>query len=166
MVETRISLRKVNLMKFFSNKYFQIILRLIIGGIFVYASYDKLLNQEEFSKAIYNYKFLPEVFINIFAIVIPYIELIAGLLLIFGIFKQGSSFIIIMLLVMFIIALTQAYARGLDINCACFELNNKLENVEQKSDILLRIIEDILLLSASIIIFINSKITINKENQQ
>lgn len=152
-------------MKIFSNKYFLLVLRLIIGGIFVYASFDKLLNQEEFSKAIYNYKFLPNVFINIFAIVIPYLELITGLFLISGIFKRGSSFIIIVMLIMFIIALSQAYARGLDINCACFELKNKLENVSQKSDILLRIIEDVLLLIGTIIIFIKSKIIINQENQ-
>ena len=118
------------------------------------------MNQEEFSKAIFNYKFLPDVFINIFAIVIPYLELISGLLLILGIFIRGSSFIFIVLLIIFIIALTQAYARGLDISCGCFSL----ETVGQKSDILLRIVEDILLLIATITIFIKSKIIISKEN--
>lgn len=149
-------------MNFFSNKYFLLALRLIVGGVFVYASLDKLFNQEEFSRAIYNYKFLPEVFINIFAIVVPYIELVAGLLLIFGVFKRGSSLLITVLLIIFLIALVQAYARGLDISCGCFSL----ETVGQKSDILLRIIEDILLLIASIIIYIKSKIIINKEIQQ
>ncbi len=147
-------------MNILSNKYFLIILRLIVGGFFVFASFDKLMNQEAFSRAIYNYKFLPDLFINIFAIIIPYIELIAGLLLIAGIFKRGSSFLISFMLVIFIIALSQAYAKGLDINCGCFSL----ETVGQKSDILLRIGEDILLLIASIIIYIKSKIIINKEN--
>ena len=149
-------------MNFLSNKYFLFILRLIVGGVFIYASLDKLMNQEEFSKAIYNYKFLPSVFINIFAIVIPWMELIAGLFLILGIYKRGSSFLIAFLLIIFIIALVQAYARGLDIDCACFSL----ESSGQKSDILIRIIEDILLLLASLIIYIKSKIIINKENQQ
>ena len=148
-------------MNFLSNKYFLLVLRIIVGVVFIYASLDKLLNQEEFSKAIYNYKFLPEVFINIFAIIIPYVELIAGLFLIFGIYKRGSSFLISFLLVIFIIALVQAYVRGLDINCACFSL----ESSGQKSDILMRIVEDIFLLTASIIIYIKSKIIINKENQ-
>lgn len=149
-------------MKIFSNKIFLIILRVIVGGVFLYASFDKLFNQVEFSKAIYNYKFLPESLINIFAIIIPYLEFFAGLFLIFGIFKRGSSFIIIFLLVIFIIALVQAYARGLDINCACFSL----ENPGEKSDILIRIVEDILLLIASIIIFIKSKYQIHKEIQK
>ncbi len=149
-------------MSLFSNRYSLLVLRLIVGGIFVYASFDKLFNQEAFSKAIYNYQFLPEFFINIFAIVIPYIELFSGLLLLAGIFKRGSSFMISVLLIMFIISLSQAYAKGLDINCACFSL----ENSGQKSDILWRIAEDILLLISSITIYINSKIKINKENQQ
>ena len=148
-------------LNFLSSKYFLLVLRLVVGGFFVFASIDKLMNQEEFAKAIYNYKFLPSVFINIFAIIIPYMELIAGSLLILGIYKRGSSFLISFLLIIFLISLGQAYARGLDINCACFSL----ESSGQKSDILLRIIEDIFLLIASIIFFKKSKtIILNKEN--
>lgn len=147
---------------FLSNKYFLLILRIVVGAVFIYSSIDKLFNQEAFARAIYNYKFLPDIFINIFAIIIPYLELFCGILLIAGIFKGGSSFIISILLVLFIIALTQAYARGLDISCGCFSL----ETVGQKDDILARIIEDILLLSASIIVFIKSYKPTIKEIQQ
>lgn len=146
-------------MNFLSNKYLLIAFRIIVGGVFVYASLNKLMNQEEFAKAIYNYKFLPSALINIFAIVLPYVELIAGLFLIAGIYVRGSSFLILLMLIIFIIALTQAYLRGLDINCACFSL----ENPEQKSDIFTRIIEDILLLAATIIIYIKSKTILTKE---
>ena len=149
-------------MSLMSNKYLLIALRIIVGGVFIYASLNKLMDQEAFAKAIYNYKFLPSVLINIFAIVLPYLELITGLLLIAGIYLRGSSFLIALMLIMFIIALTQAYARGLDINCACFSL----ENPDQKSDILTRIIEDILLLAATIVIYTKSKIILTKENQK
>ena len=149
-------------MSLMSNKYLLIALRIIVGGVFIYASLNKLMDQEAFAKAIYNYKFLPSALINIFAIVLPYLELITGLLLIAGIYLRGSSFLIALMLIMFIIALTQAYARGLDINCACFSL----ENPDQKSDILTRIIEDILLLAAIIVIYTKSKIILTKENQK
>lgn len=149
-------------MNFLSNKYFLITLRLIVGGFFVYASLDKLLNQELFARAIYNYKIVPDVLINISAIIIPALELVTGSFLILGIFKKGSSFIITALLVVFIILLSQAYARGLDISCGCFSL----ETVSEKSDILQRIAEDLLLLTASIIIFIKTNIKSNKETQQ
>ncbi|MBL8006578.1 MAG: DoxX family membrane protein [Ignavibacteria bacterium] len=147
-------------MNFLSNKYFLILLRLIVGGFFLYASIDKVTNQEAFARAIYNYKFMPDFVINIMAIVIPFIELVTGIFLILGIFLRGSSFIITSLLIVFIIALSQAYARGLDIACGCFSL----ETVTEKSDILQRIAEDILLLASSIIIFIKSKII--REKQQ
>jgi len=146
-------------MKIFQNKYVIILFRLIVGGLFIAASISKLTNQEEFSRAIYNYK-IPyfDSLINVSAIVIPGIELVAGLFLIFGIFSRGSSVIIGILLVMFIVFLTQAYARGLDISCGCFSL----ETVSQKSDILQRIIEDILLLFGTVMIFKYS----NKINTQ
>lgn len=149
-------------MKIFENKYILILLRLIVGGFFIAASVSKLLNQEEFARAIYNYK-VPyfDPFINISAIIIPSLELVTGVFLIIGVYKRGSSLIISVLLVMFIILLSQAYARGLDISCGCFSL----ETVGQKSDILQRIIEDVLLLIASIMIFKNSnKIIIQEKN--
>ena len=115
---------------FLSNKYIQIGLRIIIGAIFIYASVGKLFNAEAFAKAIKNYDMLP------FATL--------------GIYKKGSSAIAILSLVMFLIALTSAYARGLDINCGCFSL----ETTATKSDILTRIFEDILMLIGILIVYI------------
>lgn len=140
------------MMGLFSNRYFQLLLRLVIGGLFVYASLNKVFNQQEFAKAIYNYKLLPGGLVNLFAIVLPYIEFFAGIFLIFGIFKKGSSFLIGSMLVVFIIALTRAYVLGLDISCGCFSL----ETVSEKSDILQRIIEDILMLIGCILIYFKS----------
>ena len=79
---------------FLSNKVLQIILRLVIGGIFLYASLDKLFNPEEFAKIIKGYDILPLSFINIFAIVLPYVEFVAGIFLVFGVYKKGSSAVI------------------------------------------------------------------------
>ncbi len=149
-------------MKLIHNRYFQIALRLIVGGVFLYACLGKLFNQEAFAKAIYNYKFMPDALINMMAIIMPYTELFASLFLIFGIFKRGSSFLIGIMLIVFIIALSQAYARGLDISCGCFSL----ETVSEKSDILQRIIEDILLLAGCVLIYMASiKPRILNENQ-
>lgn len=137
---------------FLSNKYLLIILRIIIGAIFIYASVNKLFNGEEFAKAIKNYDMMPLVTINFLAIILPYIEFITGILLVTGIYKKGSSAIAVLSLVVFLIALTSAYARGLDINCGCFSL----ENTSSKSDILVRIFEDILMLLVAVIVFIFS----------
>ena len=135
---------------FLSNKYFQIGLRIIIGAIFIYASVGKLFNAEAFAKAIKNYDMLPLATLNILAIILPYVEFFTGVFLVLGIYKKGSSAIAILSLVMFLIALTSAYARGLDINCGCFSL----ETTATKSDILTRIFEDILMLIGIVIVYI------------
>ncbi len=138
---------------FLSNKYLQIAFRLIVGGVFIYSSIGKLFSPDEFAKIIYNYDILPLFLVNILAIVLPYVQFLAGVLLIFGVYKKGNSAIFIGLLFVFLIALIQAYARSLDINCGCFSLDTSSSN----NDILTRIIQDVLLLIPVIIIYFFSE---------
>ena len=135
---------------FLSNRFLQLILRFIIGAIFIYASVNKLFHAEEFAKAIKNYELLPFTTINFLAIVMPYIEFFTGLLLIIGIFKKGSSGIVVISLTVFLFALISAYARGLDINCGCFSL----DSTGSKSEILVRIFQDLILLVMSVIVYV------------
>lgn len=137
---------------FLSNKYLQFVLRLIIGGMFIYVAYNKLINPEEFAKAIYNYKMLPFFVINIMAIILPYIELFSGIFLILGIYKKGSSAVIAISLFIFIIALTTAYARGLDIDCGC-GFSSLVQETASKNELLIRIFEDILMLIGIVIVY-------------
>jgi len=139
--------------EFLSNTYLQIALRLIVGGVFIYSSIGKLFSPDEFAKIIYNYDILPLFLVNILAIALPYVLFLAGVLLIFGVYKKGNSAIFIGLIFVFLIALIQAYVRGLDINCGCFSLDTTSSN----NDILMRIFQDVLLLIPVLIIFIFSK---------
>ena len=68
------------------NNYVVFLARIILGFIFVYASFDKIVNPIEFSNAIDNYHITPVISNNIIALVIPWIEFVLGLCLIFGIF--------------------------------------------------------------------------------
>jgi len=132
--------------KFFNNKYLLTIIRLFLGFIFVYAAITKISDAEEFSLAIYNYKLLPLAFVNILAIILPWIELCSGILLIFGISVKENSAIIFGLLIIFIIAVTISLFRGLDISCGCFG------TVEGSKVGLLKILENIGLLVLSILL--------------
>ena len=85
-------------MEFLKNKYLQILLRLVLGGLFIYASYDKIINPAEFAKAVKNYDMLPIALVNIPAIILPYLEFFTGLFLVIGIWKRGSSALIIIML--------------------------------------------------------------------
>ena len=97
-----------------------IVVRFILGGIFIFAGIPKILNSASFAGVVYNYQLLPDGLINIFAIVLPWIEVVAGGLIILGIWMQGTVLLYNLLLLTFICALVFNTARGLDIHCGCF----------------------------------------------
>jgi uncharacterized membrane protein YphA (DoxX/SURF4 family) len=105
-----------------SNKYTIFAIRLILGFVFIYASLDKIANPGAFAENIYNYRMLPHWAINLMAIVMPWLELICGVLIIVGVYLRGSAFMIGVMLGVFIIAISAALARGLDISCGCFSV--------------------------------------------
>ena len=94
--------------------------RIVLGIVFVYASYDKILHPAAFAKIIYNYQILPDALVNLSAIFLPWLELTIGSLLIIGVWLPGSVFIGNILLLIFFCALMYNKARGLDISCGCF----------------------------------------------
>uniref|UniRef100_A0A832D041 DoxX family membrane protein n=1 Tax=Ignavibacterium album TaxID=591197 RepID=A0A832D041_9BACT len=106
--------------KVFSNEYFLFIARIVIAFVFIYAGAEKISDPKSFSQAIYNYRLFPSEIINLFAITIPWLELIAGVLLLFGICVKENSAIIGTLLFIFIVLIVISLIRGLDINCGCF----------------------------------------------
>lgn len=123
--------------KFFGNKYALIIVRLIVGGIFIYSAFTKITDIDYFVKSLYNYRILPEESLNLFAILIPWLELIIGVFLVLGIFVRESAVLGGILMILFIAAIAMAMARGLDIECGCF-------GTKDGSRVgLLRIIEDL-----------------------
>ncbi len=110
--------------KIFSNQYFLFIARILIAIIFIYAGAEKISDPKGFSQAIYNYKILPDYTVNLLAITLPWLELVSGILLLFGISVKENSAIISALLVIFIVAVAVSLLRGLNIDCGCFGKGN------------------------------------------
>ncbi|MFP4194277.1 MAG: MauE/DoxX family redox-associated membrane protein, partial [Desulfobacterales bacterium] len=46
--------------------------RIFMGAVFLYASYDKILNPQAFAEAVYNYQILPDFAVNATALVLPW----------------------------------------------------------------------------------------------
>ena len=105
---------------FYSNKYLLLIIRIILGFVFIYAGAEKISDPEAFAISISNYRLLPTAAINFFAITLPWIELVAGILLIFGIAVKENSSILFSMLLVFTIAIVISLFRGLSIDCGCF----------------------------------------------
>jgi uncharacterized membrane protein YphA (DoxX/SURF4 family) len=95
-------------------------LRLLMGAVFLYASYEKILHPRDFSEAIYNYQILPGGLVNLTALVLPWLELLLGLCLIGGFWLPGATVISSGLLTLFFVALAFKQIRGLDVGCGCF----------------------------------------------
>ena len=107
-------------MKLLRNKWFLVALRIILGGLFIYASIHKIIHPDRFLLAVNNYRFLPEFIARPFAAIMPWCELLCGIGLISGVFLRGAALITAALYLAFIIAMAQALARGLNISCGCF----------------------------------------------
>ncbi len=97
--------------------------RLFLGGIFVYASYDKIIHPAPFAEIVYNYQILPDVLVNLVSLFLPWLELLVGLSLILGIWLPGAVLICNLLLLAFFSTLVFNMARGLDIDCGCFTVS-------------------------------------------
>jgi len=102
-----------------------LISRLILGAVFIYASLDKIMNPDDFAKAIGNYHVLPFGLENLLALVLPWVELLTGLCLIIGVMVDGATVLIILMNIIFIFAISQALARGISIECGCFSVSSK-----------------------------------------
>jgi len=94
--------------------------RVLIGGAFLWAAVTKVVDLSTFAEEIANYQLLPPAFVPWFAVMMPGIELVVGVLLVAGVWARGSAAIAATLLLVFIGALSQALLRGIDLRCGCF----------------------------------------------
>ena len=94
--------------------------RVFLGGFYVVAGAVKIPDPGRFAEAVANYRLLPHDWVNFVGITLPWVEVVAGLLLVSGIWFRASALIINGLTVVFIGAIASAVARGLDVECGCF----------------------------------------------
>lgn len=99
----------------------QLLVRIVLGGILVYASWHKIADPPDFAKIIYNYHLFPEGSIHMLAVFVPWLELIAGLALISGICLRGGALMAAIFFSFFIVALSYNLARECPTICGCFD---------------------------------------------
>ena len=94
--------------------------RLILGGVLLVAGYLKLGTPSKSQMAIRAYEILPVSIANVLGLVPPPVEVALGLLLILGAATRLAAVMGGFIMFIFIIAISQAWARGLSIDCGCF----------------------------------------------
>lgn len=99
---------------------YTILLRLVLGAVFLWAGAAKIPDPGLFAQTIRSYEALPLLIIHPAAIVLPWIEALVGLLLIAGIWVRSSAWVALLLLFAFVAALSVGiYLKG-NFDCGCF----------------------------------------------
>ena len=96
------------------------LLRLALGALFVWAALAKIADVPGFVAEVHNFRIVPVALENIFAMTLPWIELVAGVALIVNIAPRSGLVVLGALLVVFFVAILLAIFRNLDIACGCF----------------------------------------------
>jgi putative oxidoreductase len=94
--------------------------RLYLGWLFLVACWHKIAHPESFALDVATYQLLPLYVVNLFALVMPWLELLVGLLLVVGYRVRATALLVVLLMLSFIVALLWALHLGLDMSCGCF----------------------------------------------
>jgi uncharacterized membrane protein YphA (DoxX/SURF4 family) len=96
------------------------LLRVALGVLFVSVSIEKIADASAFAASISSYRIVTGDMALLAATILPWVELLCGCGLLFGLFVRGSSFLVLIMLAVFTIAVLSALWRGLDISCGCY----------------------------------------------
>ncbi len=100
--------------------WIELLARWALGLAFVLASLHKIMQPAAFAQIVYSYQLFPDFSINLIAIFIPFVELIAGLALVVGFYPRAAATIVNALLVAFVLIIAFNLLRGHEFDCGCF----------------------------------------------
>ena len=129
-----------SLAKALTSEWLTIRVQIALGIFFVIAALPKIVDPPSFAHMIYNYRIVPGPLVNIMALTMPWIELLSGLALILGIWKEAGRTIIAAMLVVFIVAISVNLARGNAIDCGCFDPHPVPKTRDQRLDDMLFVV--------------------------
>jgi uncharacterized membrane protein YphA (DoxX/SURF4 family) len=130
-----------------------LLVRVVLGLVFVYAGAVKLIDPKAFAKVISQYDILPEFLLAPFAVGLPALELLAGVGLISNI--RGSLAVTAALLVIFILVLGYGILNSLDIDCGCFSP----EELDARNSLQQALYRDLLMIGAVFYLYAYKRLT-------
>ena len=97
--------------------------RIVLGGVFIVAAGPKIADPPGFAHMIANYRLFPPSLVHAAALVLPWIEMLAGIALISGVFWRTAAKFAGALLVVFLFAIGINLARDRAVQCGCFDVH-------------------------------------------
>jgi uncharacterized membrane protein YphA (DoxX/SURF4 family) len=95
-------------------------IRLGAAAIWIIAGAAKIGDLQHFHAQVDAYKLLPHALEAPFAYALPFVEVVVGIYLVIGLLVRPAAIVACVLMAMFIVAMSQAWTRGLSIDCGCF----------------------------------------------
>ncbi|MBM4161659.1 MAG: DoxX family membrane protein [Ignavibacteria bacterium] len=136
-----------------SNDYLVLLTRTFLGLLFVVVSLEKIVEPAAFAQSIANYKIVGPPLTVVLATVLPWLELLCGFALLFGIFLRGSSLLLSGMLVVFTAGVISALLRGLDIACGCFTQDPSVGKIGW-----MKVLQNGTLLALSVFLYFSSSV--------
>jgi uncharacterized membrane protein YphA (DoxX/SURF4 family) len=100
--------------------------RVALSGVFIYAGYTKVQAELQFAAAIAAYQLVPDQFLLPVATYLPWLEIVLGILLLTSLKTRWVAGFAAGLLAFFIVILTITYLRGIEANCGCFGIGERI----------------------------------------
>lgn len=97
-----------------------LVLRMALGGMFIFAASIKLSGPLDFSDSIKAFKILPDHLAQLATFAVPWIEMVCALALVLGLWSRAAAAVISGLLLVFIAGIASVMWRGLNVHCGCF----------------------------------------------
>ncbi len=102
--------------------------RLVLGVVWLVAGYLKFSDPAGTVRAVRAFHLLPETLVPTFGYLMPMAEMVIGAGLLLGLLTRGFAIASSLLLLAFIVGISSAWARGLEIQCGCFGGGGYQEN--------------------------------------
>ena len=123
-----------------------VVLRVAVGGVLIWAGLAKVSEPALFAQTVRAYNVLPLAFINGFAVVVPWMEIVTGACLLAGFWSRGAALAALALLLSFSVALVVNIFRGANLDCGCFGLDGTRGSLHGA------LVQDLLLIGCSLVV--------------
>ena len=131
-----------------------LLFRLILGGVLFVAGAVKVSDPYGSATSVRAYQMLPVDIAHLLGFTLPFIEIVIGAFLIAGVWVRVMASVGAILMVAFIIAIGQAWARGISLDCGCFGKGGLLDTEELPTlSYTLEILRDIALAAIGIYLY-------------
>lgn len=100
--------------------WLMIVLRLVLGGIFLSSGYAKLAHLDLFYQSAQGYQILTPELTQLYAGALPWLEMLAGACLLLGLWTRFAAILTANLLITFLMAIGWVLVTGKAADCGCF----------------------------------------------